>query len=158
MERLRAFMDRVRFSRQEMTAVLAVFGLYAVGLTWKHVQSHSSQYDESYYTRLDSLIGSDSFVVIADTVPKRRDSLAFDSAAADPRVDTGPSVDGGRLNINEATERQFTLLPGIGPSLASRIIAYRQEHGDFSSVDDLEEVKGIGPKKVDRFRNLIVVE
>lgn len=53
------------------------------------------------------------------------------------------------ININTATQTQLEQLPGIGPSIASRIISYRNEHGRFASVDGLDEVKGIGPKKLE---------
>jgi competence protein ComEA len=52
------------------------------------------------------------------------------------------------ININTATQAQLEQLPGVGPSIAGRIISYRNEHGKFSSVDGLDEVKGIGPKKL----------
>lgn len=54
-----------------------------------------------------------------------------------------------RININELTEKDFTLVPGIGKKTARRIIEKRQElGGSFSSADDLEKVKGISKKKV----------
>jgi competence protein ComEA len=52
------------------------------------------------------------------------------------------------ININTATQAQLEALPGIGPALASRIVSYRNQHGRFASVDALDEVKGIGPKKL----------
>jgi competence protein ComEA len=54
------------------------------------------------------------------------------------------SVD-GRININSATASQLEDLPGVGPVLASRIVAYREHHGQFASVDALEAVTGVGP-------------
>lgn len=50
----------------------------------------------------------------------------------------------GRININTADEEQLTQLPGIGPVIAQRIVAYREENGNFESIDDLTEVTGIG--------------
>ena len=50
------------------------------------------------------------------------------------------------ININTATEAELEFLPGIGPALAGRITAYRQEHGAFSSPEDLMKVSGIGEK------------
>jgi competence protein ComEA helix-hairpin-helix repeat region len=51
---------------------------------------------------------------------------------------------GGRVNLNTATAAELETLPGVGPVLAQRIIAYREEHGGFRSVDELREVPGIG--------------
>ncbi|OYD16632.1 hypothetical protein CH330_02175 [candidate division WOR-3 bacterium JGI_Cruoil_03_51_56] len=63
----------------------------------------------------------------------------------------------GPININTATASLFEELPGIGPKTAQRIIEYRQAHGRFSSVDELQNVKGIGPKKLEKIRPLATV-
>lgn len=60
-----------------------------------------------------------------------------------------------KLNINTANAQQLEGLPGIGPSLAERIIKYRQENGKFNSVDELLNVSGIGEKKLEEIRELI---
>lgn len=62
------------------------------------------------------------------------------------------------LNINTASAAQLELLPGIGPALAQRIIADRAERGPFLSVDDLDRVRGIGPRTLERLRPLIRVQ
>lgn len=61
------------------------------------------------------------------------------------------------VNLNLATARELDRLPGIGPSLAGRIVHYRQSHGPFTALEDLLLVKGIGPKKFDRLRGLVTV-
>jgi len=53
-----------------------------------------------------------------------------------------------RIDINMATRAQLELLPGIGPQLAERVVADRDEHGLFASLDDLQRVPGIGPRTV----------
>jgi competence protein ComEA len=62
----------------------------------------------------------------------------------------------GKLRINDATAKQLEALPGIGPSLAQRILAARRER-PFSSVEDLRRVSGIGPKTLERLRPQIDV-
>lgn len=61
---------------------------------------------------------------------------------------TEQASSGGKININTATADQLTQLPGIGPTLAQRIVAYRTAHGAFSTVSELKNVYGIGDKKV----------
>lgn len=63
----------------------------------------------------------------------------------------------GLLDVNRATEQDFDALPGIGPKLAERIMAYRRSVGVFHSLDDLRAVKGIGKKKFERIRPLVTV-
>src|SRR5438094_756527 len=58
----------------------------------------------------------------------------------------------GSVNINTATEQELCELPGVGPSTAKKILEYRSAHGAFESVDDLDKVKGIGPKKLANMR------
>ena len=55
----------------------------------------------------------------------------------------------GDININTASQAQLEELHRVGPATASSIIEYREEHGDFSSVDELTEVSGIGPATVE---------
>lgn len=61
------------------------------------------------------------------------------------------------LDINTATLEQLQLLPGIGPVLAQRIIDYRNEIGGFTCVEELDEVKGIGQKILEKLLDLITV-
>jgi competence protein ComEA len=61
------------------------------------------------------------------------------------------------ININTADARTFETLPRIGPTLAARIVAYRNEHGPFRSVDELAQVEGISLDMVDELRPLITV-
>jgi len=61
------------------------------------------------------------------------------------------------VNINSADEVALVGLPGIGPVLASRIVAYRQQHGPFRSVEQLDDVQGISLRNIDEFRHLVTV-
>jgi competence protein ComEA len=63
----------------------------------------------------------------------------------------------GKVNINTATIAELDGLPGIGPSYAERIIAYRKEHGSFTSPEDIQNVTGIGPATFAKIVNLITV-
>ena len=71
----------------------------------------------------------------------------------------GASVNAdGLININTASESILDTLPGIGSVLASRIVAYRQEHGPFRKTTDLALVEGIGTEKLLSILDLITVE
>lgn len=62
------------------------------------------------------------------------------------------------LDLNQATQEQLMALPGIGPVLAQRIVAWREEHGPFASLDELLEVPGIGKELLAALRPLVKVE
>lgn len=63
-----------------------------------------------------------------------------------------------QVNINTATQTELETLPGIGPSLALRIIEYRKENGKFNSIEDIKNVTGIGDKKYEDLKNLIKIK
>ena len=75
-----------------------------------------------------------------------------DRATARPAAETS-----AQLNLNTATQAQLEALPGIGASLAQRIIEYRQKSGGFKKIEELMNVKGIGEKSFLKLKPLIAV-
>jgi competence protein ComEA len=63
----------------------------------------------------------------------------------------------GRVRINVAGVDEMEALPGVGPVLAARIVAYREEHGPFAVVEDLLDVPGIGEAKLAALREAVLV-
>jgi len=61
------------------------------------------------------------------------------------------------VDINAASATDLDALPGIGPTLAGRVIRYREEHGPFSTIEELMNVQGIGTATLDKMRGLITV-
>lgn len=61
------------------------------------------------------------------------------------------------LNLNTASVEELDLLPGIGPSKASAIVAYRDKHGDFRRAEDIQNVTGIGPAIFEQIKDLITI-
>lgn len=76
-------------------------------------------------------------------------------APEDPSI--GEALSNGKININHAGIDELTLLPGIGETLAKRIIAYREENGNFQSVEDIMNVEGIGEGKLAQIVTYITV-
>jgi competence protein ComEA len=63
----------------------------------------------------------------------------------------------GPINVNTASAAELEALPGVGPALAGRIVAYRQANGPFGAVEDLLEVSGIGERTLERFKGQVAV-
>lgn len=76
----------------------------------------------------------------------RQAGITVDTEIAVPQEQVVP--DFSPLDLNSATAEELAQLPGIGPELAARIIAYREETGFFSTTEELMEVSGIGEGKL----------
>ena len=61
------------------------------------------------------------------------------------------------ININTAQRGELERLPGIGPVLAERIIFYRQTAGGFKAIEEIRNVKGIGDRKFEKIKDMIVI-
>ena len=74
-----------------------------------------------------------------------------------PTTGASPGSPTGLVNVNTATAEELETLPGIGEVLAATIIQYREEHGPFTSVDQLLDVSGIGEVTLEEIRELVTV-
>ncbi|WP_244969918.1 ComEA family DNA-binding protein [Nocardia cerradoensis] len=81
-------------------------------------------------------------------VPGAPHTAATSGAASPP---------GHKINLNTATEQDLDSLTGVGPTTAAAIIGWRNRHGRFTSIDQLAEVTGIGPAKLNRLRDQVTL-
>ena len=63
-----------------------------------------------------------------------------------------------KVNLNRASADELQTLPGVGPVLAQRMVDWRKAHGRYRTVDELQEVKGIGKKRLEQLRPLVTVK
>jgi competence protein ComEA len=75
--------------------------------------------------------------------------------ASGPGANGAATAPGAKIHLSTATPEQLDEVDGIGPTLAERIIEYRDEHGGFRSVDELAEVEGIGEKRLATLREAL---
>jgi competence protein ComEA len=83
-------------------------------------------------------------------VPQHGAAVAADAGAGAASAVAGP------VSLSSATAEQLDTLPGVGPVTAEKIVAYRQQHGPFRSVDELDAISGIGPSRIANLRGLVV--
>jgi competence protein ComEA len=98
-------------------------------------------------------------------VPQRSARAEGSGTAAGGGVPGGGAAGGGPagaapsgpINLNSATAEQLDTLDGVGPTTAQKILEYRTQHGGFSAIDDLAQIPGIGPKKLEALKAQVTV-
>jgi comEA protein len=90
----------------------------------------------------------------SDFVP---DSDSASSTGDDLTQSESSEIAPEKIDLNRAGFYDLQRLPGIGPVIAERIVAYRDNVGEFEAVDDLLNVKGIGPAKLKRLKDSVIV-
>ncbi|CAA9496662.1 MAG: hypothetical protein AVDCRST_MAG53-2147, partial [uncultured Solirubrobacteraceae bacterium] len=78
------------------------------------------------------------------------------TASAAGGAAAGGSSAGATVNVNQADATQLEALNGVGPAIAAKIVEWRTQNGPFKSVEDLTQVPGIGPKKLEAMRAQVV--
>ena len=89
---------------------------------------------------------------ILPEVPRGSTPRGEESQNADPKY-----FEKKPLNLNAATQEQLELLPGVGPSMAAKILAARKANGGFKSVEELDAIRGMGEKTMEKLRPLVTV-
>jgi competence ComEA-like helix-hairpin-helix protein len=150
MHLLRSFQERFGFTRNELTAVCLLAAAFLAGSAvklWIPPGAPSAGHTAFSYAHPDS-----QFLALSQAP---RDTVARQNRSG---VKKGSMAPGARsIDLNSAPEEELIRLPGIGQSLARRILAYRAAHGRFPGVDALADVRGIGPKTLVRIRPYLTV-
>jgi competence protein ComEA len=79
------------------------------------------------------------------------------SGFAQKSAASGKAVTTEKVNLNSATLEQLQTLPGVGPSMAKKILEHRTKNGRFNKIEEILNVKGIGEKKFQKMRDRLVV-
>ena len=117
------------FNRNEQIILLLLCGILIVGLVIRYLDSKDPDRIPDFEVRKNAV-----------EVPPEKEK---------PEVSQAQEL----IDINSATAKEFERLPGIGPQIAGRIVAYREKNGAFKRVDDITKVRGIGPKTLERLRS-----
>ena len=74
-----------------------------------------------------------------------------------PTAEKNKNSSGGLININTADETELQKIRGVGPAIAQRIIDFREQNGNFKSIDEIKKVRGIGEKTFEKMKDSITV-
>ena len=116
------------FNRNEQIILLLLCGILIVGIVIRYLDSKDPDRIPDFEVRKNAV-----------EVPPEKEK---------PEISQAQEL----IDINSATAKEFERLPGIGPQIAGRIVAYREKNGAFKRVDDITKVRGIGPKTLERLR------
>jgi competence protein ComEA len=145
------FKEKFGFTRTELIAVLVLSTTFLVGAALKLWMPHASTrsvHQSFSYAALDS-----QFLALSGARP---DSTPAPGRTTERKPKGTPASHG--ICVNTATATELQQLPGIGPAIAARIVAYRKEHGKFHSIDEVGDVKGIGPRILERIRPFLALQ
>lgn len=97
-------------------------------------------------------------------IPKKGEEVEDESSSSSstsqvPSSTSSTSIKSNlKININKATQTELETIPGIGPSTALKILDYREKNGNFSKIEDIKNVSGIGDAKYEKMKNYITVK
>jgi competence protein ComEA len=96
----------------------------------------------------------DGMVIYVPNKDEVDDEQNVTSFVSTPNV-SASSSSSGKININSASVAELESLPGVGPSRAKAIVTYREENGEFASIDEIMNISGIGPKTYGSLKEFI---
>lgn len=164
--------QRLSLTRNEAITLIVLSTLFIGGLIARHIQQQSNPIAPDAYVESDRIFfersaqsaaaAADSVGVPDSSVPHAQNGLlegegrsaSADVVASSFEPATAPA---GHVNLNEAGSDELQRLPRVGPKTAERIIAFRELYGPFRDVDDLLQIRGIGPKTLEQIRPMATV-
>jgi comEA protein len=129
------------FTRNEQRVLLFLTACFVTGGSIKIYQEH--------YQPLPN--APDESIILEST----DSGFVAVSISQEKKIETGSFFN---VQLNTAGQIELERIPGIGPVMARRILSYRQSKGRFQTVDELLNVKGIGPKKLQKIRSYVQIQ
>ena len=145
-----SFLSKWGFSRQERTAIVLLIIALFTGLAVSSFRHRQISHEMSTLTAEDSSL--------IRQIEELSENHVSSETGPDSLSDSSSRQSFFPMNVNTATAAELQKLPGIGPVISARIVDYRRIHGPFSSPDSLLNVNGIGPSKLQKITNYILVE
>lgn len=146
----------LQLTKTERKAVIFIASVILVSIIVQWILPHQAGPEYYDYTLEDSLfkaLSRDTTAQVEEIKVKPREQLEKSDASNYKNVLLPNSI-----NINLADQKELERLPRIGPVTAKAIIEYRKQHGPFKRPEDLQKVRRIGPKTVEKIKPYIIIE
>lgn len=143
------------YTRQQLVLLLALLGAAGVGLAlerWRHAYPEMAERIEQFDRAPTPADGEPPRA--AEPRPTLRPARREPTARPAAKLDAVPAAP---VDVNTASREELRRLPGVGPTLAARIVEARGTAGGFGSVEDLRRVRGLGGARLDRLRPFVAV-
>lgn len=168
------WVDKLQIRRSERIAISMLMILISILLGIGFIMDTEPSVDDDAYAELERVFRerSNNLQQEHETIMARYTPIQEEEAAAGPEiaVDTQSNVkkfenpepereksDTLRININKADAEELQKLPGIGPAYSVRIVEWRNTHGEFTHAEQLLEIRGIGPARLEKIKPMIVL-
>lgn len=163
--------DKLHIRRSErivLSIMMLITLILTAVITFIDLSPSPDRYDysdlEQVFHERSAVQQAEHDAIMARYTPITPGQLAADESDTENDVKTYKNLepehaiaDTNRININKADAEELQKLPGIGPAYATRIIEWREKNGDFESADQLLEIRGIGPARLENIRDLVVL-
>jgi comEA protein len=152
------FLDRFNqlfgFTRNESFVIMFLIFSFLAGMGIKFFKNTTISKQNFDYSASDSeftRLSESSIDDLTDTAVTQADEFSNYESSSNKKISEA-NIQTLSININTATKNELTKLPGLGETLAGRVILYRKENGPFQKLEDLMNVRGIGEKKFERIK------
>lgn len=157
--------EKIGLTKTEIKIFIFLVSVFCIGLVYSYfkegIQKELTNFEYSEQDRIfDSLTNKheNNLDLTEGNIDSNQEVLDFNERIFDKNEEKKSSSIISKININKAGVNQLTTLPGVGEKTALNIIEWRNKNGNFKSVNQLLEVKGIGNAKLEKIKQYIFIE
>ena len=145
-------MDKKNFQKYKKIAILIIAVIFLVQKSFVYFQEKKETNEIVFYTLPSQ---SQTQTVTRQIAEDEKEADVTNTSTSEIQVS---KENGDKININTASAVELQKLYRIGPAISERIIEYRQSYGDFETIEEIKEVKGIGDKIFEQIKDQICVK
>lgn len=143
-------------TKQEQRVIIFLIFSLLLGFGVKQVRERSTSQTKNEKWEIQKASLVEEFQQLSEERKSQQDQLTLKEPAKQSLQSAKERLT-KKIDLNHATAEELTSLPKIGPAMAERIIQYRRQYGFFKRIEDIQNVKGIGPKTFELIKDFITV-